>query len=270
MKFALVDGERREAQPHLSGKCELHGCSVIARCGEVNAWHWAHIGKLMCDQWWEPETPWHIAWKGQFPKEWHEVVHSAKNGEKHIADVKTEQGYVIEFQHSHLDPQERVARESFYQNMVWVVDGTRLKRDYPRFVEGAKNFRPIGKPGYFLIPFPEECFPTAWVKSSVEVVFDFQGISPTDPQDGIRNGLWCLLPGRIKEYAVMIAIRRQDFITTTMNQPRLFKDTAHELVNALDKLLTKQEETVRFQPQNRRWQPRKPHRAVIPNRHKRK
>ena len=46
-------------------------------------------------------------------------------GEKHIADVKTERGDVLEFQHSPLDPQERRAREEFYQRMVWVVDGTR-------------------------------------------------------------------------------------------------------------------------------------------------
>ena len=34
---------------------------------------------------------------------------------------------VIEFQHSHMDAQERTSREKFYKNMVWVVDGTRLK-----------------------------------------------------------------------------------------------------------------------------------------------
>ena len=41
----------------------------------------------------------------------------------HIADVKTDRGIVIEFQHSFLHRNERESREKFYQNMVWVVDG---------------------------------------------------------------------------------------------------------------------------------------------------
>ncbi len=67
--------------------------------------------------------------------------------------MKTEQGFVIEFQHSPLDPQERAAREAFYQNMVWVVDGTRLKKDYPRFLEGRKHIKTGYKNGFFSSPF---------------------------------------------------------------------------------------------------------------------
>jgi competence CoiA-like predicted nuclease len=134
MKYALVNGESQEAQPKLSGKCKLHGCPVIAKCGDERIWHWSHKGNRTCDPWWQ-ETEWHRAWKGQFPKEWQEVIHTATNDEKHIADVKTDQSYVIEFQHSRLDPQERIIREAFYQNMVWVVEGTRLKKDYPRFLD---------------------------------------------------------------------------------------------------------------------------------------
>ena len=43
---------------------------------------------------------------------------TAQSGEKHVADVNTQSGMVIEFQHSHLDPLERAARERFYGNMV--------------------------------------------------------------------------------------------------------------------------------------------------------
>jgi hypothetical protein len=144
--------------------------------------------------------------------------------------VKTDQGFVIEFQHSHLEPQERLAREAFYQNMVWVVDGTRLKRDYPRFLEGRKNFMNGYKKGFFLVHFPEECFPIGWIDSSVMVIFDFQGTLPNDPQDGMRNVLWGLLPGRAKGRAVMIGISRQDFVMTAMKQPQLLPEPAHELV----------------------------------------
>ena len=196
------------------------------------------------------------AWKGHFPKECQEVIHTDTNNEKHIADVKTGQSYVIEFQHSHLAPQERIIREAFYQNMVWVIDGTRLKKDYPRFLEARKNFSPIYKPGFFLVHFPEECFPAAWVESSVEVVFDFQGNPPTDSQDEMRDTLWCLLPGRARRGAVVIAISRQTFITTLLKQPRLLPNPAHEFVNALDKLLAEQAEIREQQTQKQQWQPR--------------
>src|SRR4030095_12105852 len=109
---------------------------MIANCGEVRVWHWAHRGKRTCDRWWEPETEWHRAWKDNFPRDWQEHIHHDPSGEKHIAAVRTGPGLIIEFQHSHLDPQERAARERFYGNMAWVVDGTRLKKDYPRFLKG--------------------------------------------------------------------------------------------------------------------------------------
>lgn len=255
MKYALVNNERQEAQRGLSGICEYCCSPLTAKCGDERIWHWAHNGNRTCDPWWENQTEWHRAWKRQFPKEWQEVIHTATNNEKHIADVKTDQSYVIEFQHSRLNPQERIAREAFYQNMVWVVDGTRLKKDYPRFLEAGKYFRPIYKAGFFLVHFPEECFPAAWIQSSVEVVFDFQGIPPIDPQDGPRNTLWCLLPGRARKGAVICAISRQAFISRILQQPRLLPDPANEFVNALDKLLMEQEEMNRQRSQNQRYRP---------------
>lgn len=45
-----------------------------------------------------------------------------ESGEKHIADVKTDSGWVLEFQHSNINPKERLSRNSFYPKLVWVVD----------------------------------------------------------------------------------------------------------------------------------------------------
>jgi len=129
MKFALVNGQREEAQPHLSGRCPACESSLVARCGEVRVRHWAHKGRFLCERWWEPETEWHRAWKDHFPVDWQEIVHRAANDQRHIADVKTDDGWVIEFQHSYLKPDERRSREAFYPKLVWVVDGTRRKRD---------------------------------------------------------------------------------------------------------------------------------------------
>ena len=133
MKYALTNEERREAQPGLSGKCP--GCDnpVVAKCGEVKVWHWAHHGRRICDPWWENETEWHRTWKNYFPADWQERVHFASNGEKHIADVKTDKDWVLEFQYSHLKPEERRARSIFYQKLVWVVNGTRRPRFKAQF-----------------------------------------------------------------------------------------------------------------------------------------
>ncbi|WP_287396166.1 competence protein CoiA family protein [Mesorhizobium sp.] len=170
MRFALVDNLRCEASPGLIGCCS--GCSkpTIAKCGTQKVWHWAHRGKRNCDPWWEPETPWHRSWKDQFPSGWQEVIRRDEAGEKHIADVSTENGLVIEFQHSHLPSKERAAREAFHRSMVWVVDGTRLKRDHPRFLQGQRLCRPTSLKGLFITCSPEECFPlrglTALCRSS--------------------------------------------------------------------------------------------------------
>jgi len=125
MKFAIVEGNRREAEPGLSAICA--GCSkaMVAKCGDLRVWHWAHRGARTCDHWWEPETDWHRGWKNNYPKDWQEVIHTAENGERHIADVRTEHGLVLEFQHSFLSKDERSAREAFYKKMVWVVNGRR-------------------------------------------------------------------------------------------------------------------------------------------------
>jgi competence CoiA-like predicted nuclease len=139
VKFARVDGNRQEAQPGLSGECPGCGQPMIAKCGEVRVPHWAHKGRRLCDPWWENETPWHSAWKDQFSAAWQEIVHHAEGGERHIADVKTERGWVIELQHSYLNPPERRARDAFYPKLVWVVNGTRRPRDARQFIEAFNN-----------------------------------------------------------------------------------------------------------------------------------
>jgi hypothetical protein len=137
MQYAEVNGEKVEAERGRKGSCPLCYGEVFAKCGEYRINHWAHKSKISCDEWWERETEWHRRWKNKFPKEWQEVVlHDEKTGEKHIADIRSNDGIVIEFQHSPIVSQERRSRENFYKKMIWVVDGTRNKRDYMRFAKG--------------------------------------------------------------------------------------------------------------------------------------
>lgn len=124
MKFALVDGKRMSPQKGQRGVCQHCGSELIAKCGRVRMWHWAHKPRPNCDPWWQPETEWHRNWKNQFPEDWQEIVQfDPQSGAKHIADIKTSSGLVIEFQHSPIDYTEARERELFYKNMLWVVDG---------------------------------------------------------------------------------------------------------------------------------------------------
>lgn len=173
MKFALVDGQRLEAQSHLSGVCIGCGNEVVAKCGTVRINHWAHKSTPRCDPWWENETKWHRDWKNLFPSDWQEVVHFAESGEKHIADVKTDQGWIIEFQHSYLTPGERLSRDSFYRKLVWVVDGNRRLRDKKSFMkalEGTASYRPWPE---LHLTFPEGALFRDWIESTSDVFVDF-------------------------------------------------------------------------------------------------
>lgn len=232
MQFALVNGDRTTPAPRLSGSCPACGSPVIARCGAIRVHHWAHRGERNCDPWWERETQWHRDWKNHFTKDFQEVVlFDQHTGEKHIADVRTSHELVIEFQHSHLHPDERVSREQFYKDIVWVVDGARLKGDLPRFLEGRASFRAVGK-GIFVTRFPQAVFPKTWLECSTPVFFDFHDGADTST----RNGpLFCLLPGRAHEHAVIIAIERVDFVRLAGSGAEIFP--ARQIVGQVSEAL---------------------------------
>lgn len=218
MQFALVNNERSVPSPGLTGSCPACGSSMIAKCGAHRVHHWAHRGERTCDGWWEPETEWHRTWKNHFPASWQERVRLDDSGEKHFADILTEHGLIIEFQHSHLNPAERETREVVYKNMVWVVDGSRLKRDARRFAVGIRASASFLAKGMYVTYFPEELFPVTWLYSTVPVFFDFEHVSGlSDDMMFIRGPLWGLLPGRIRGadgrvQAVVVGVEREFFV----------------------------------------------------------
>ena len=128
MRYALVNGIRTEPQPKLTGICNFCGLEMISKCGRYVAWHWAHKRRSSCDPWLEGETDWHLQWKDRFPKDWQEIVHvDDLTEERHIADVKTRSGLVVEIQHSPISEHELRSREHFYGNMIWIVDARDLE-----------------------------------------------------------------------------------------------------------------------------------------------
>lgn len=130
MQFAVLDGNRIEAFPNGRANCPICGSEMNAKCGSRNVNHWAHFGRRDCDPWWENETPWHREWKSLFPEPCREVSHTAEDGEIHRADIKTPTGIIIEVQHSNMNVEERIAREEFYQNLVWVIDGSVFRQNF--------------------------------------------------------------------------------------------------------------------------------------------
>lgn len=185
------------AQTDLKGICLGCGAEVVPKCGTQRVHHWAHARNRNCDSWAEPETEWHRNWKNEFPVEWQETFLPDKiTGEKHIADVLTTDNLIIEFQHSHIDPLERLKREAFYKNMIWIVDGLRLIRTYPRFLKAKRNFRLL-KPGLYEVQHTELGLPVEWLNSSVPVIFDFlDGTAGENVISSKEVYLYCLFPVR--------------------------------------------------------------------------
>ncbi|HEY1060090.1 MAG TPA: competence protein CoiA family protein [Daejeonella sp.] len=218
MKFAIVDSKKVEAFKGAKGFCQSCGAEMIAKCGDFKINHWAHKKIRQCDTWWETETEWHREWKGNFPIEWQEVIQfDSSTNEKHIADVRTDKGLVIEFQYSHINPVERRQRENFYKNMIWIVDGTRLQRDIPRFIKAQKDFVPIDIPKIFGVEFADECFPKNWLDSSVPVIFDFKGEVPLDNTKNNKTFLYCIFPIKIGWLTIFTEISRKALIKSIID-----------------------------------------------------
>ncbi len=256
MKYALVNDKRQEAQEGLSGKCPCCGHPTISKCGDVRIRHWAHKGNRMCDPWWE-ETEWHRAWKNRFPEDWQEIPHFAENNEKHIADVKTDQGYVIEFQHSYIKPEERQDRENFYKTMLWIVDGTRRLRDKAKFIGILEQSMPLDTRvdvrnlwGHF-----DECaLLRDWGSSNAPVFFDFGeemlwGLLPTN-----------FLPKTIERRRYVFRIKRDELISFLLPKPQISFDA---LLKNLSNFLVAKETLIAFKrnspPQEINYRPGRRH-----------
>lgn len=74
------------------------------------------------------ETEWHSEWKKAFPVDYREKTFlNRAEGYYHRADVHTPCGTTIEFQNSPISLTELQSRETFYPNLVWVINGKKFK-----------------------------------------------------------------------------------------------------------------------------------------------
>jgi competence protein CoiA len=183
MQFALVENVASGPKPGLRGTCKSCGTPMIAKCGRHKLWHWAHKNLVHCDPWWESETAWHREWKNKFPEEWQEIIHfDPETGEKHIADVKTDRGLIVEFQHSAMKFEELESREQFYKNMIWIVDGCRGELDAPAFRLGLAAPISENPDAYSLQWWSRSKLFENWMQATRPVFMDFGDV-----------GLWRLV-----------------------------------------------------------------------------
>ena len=210
MRYALVNNQKLEAQPNLLGSCTYCEKPMTSKCGEKNIWHWAHKSKRICDSWWENETEWHRTWKSHFPVEWQEIIQHADDGEKHIADVKTDQDLVLEFQHSQIMPEERLARENFYKKILWIVDGKRRLRDKIKFFDEIEFTSCVdGRDDNRILNVLRSTLLCEWSESNVPVFFDFG-----------EDTLWCLLPKNTAEMRYLFRVDREVLLASLISDLR--------------------------------------------------
>lgn len=131
MKFALdTDGNKIEVQ--YSGQraiCICCNSNAIGRYGKVRPKHWYHKNIRNCDNWYEPTTEWHLNWQNKFPQQNQEVILKDENNTKHIADIRLNNGVVIEIQNSPIKIDEIYQRETFYGKnggLIWILNGEKL------------------------------------------------------------------------------------------------------------------------------------------------
>jgi hypothetical protein len=101
---------------------------VLAKCGEVNVWHWAHRTNDDCDTWAEPATDWHRAYQKVVPADRCEVVRG-----QHRADVVSDSGHVIELQHSPISTEDIAKRERHYGPRMYRLFDVRQAYETGRF-----------------------------------------------------------------------------------------------------------------------------------------
>jgi Competence protein CoiA-like family len=140
MLYAITPANPK-TQPTEKGqraRCPNPNCldpELIGKFGTIVKPHWAHKSGVDCDDWGEPEGPWHLAWKDLVKPKFCEVtIRGLRDGSEcfHRADVQNDRGTVIELQHSPISPETIAQRETFYGRMVWVFDVSYLVGS-PRF-----------------------------------------------------------------------------------------------------------------------------------------
>lgn len=81
------------------------------------------------------ESKWHKNWKEMVKPRYREVV-VEKDGVTKRADIKRDDGLVIELQHSDIPPSEVEQREKHYKKMIWIFDARERNKAFDFYDKG--------------------------------------------------------------------------------------------------------------------------------------
>ena len=176
MIYALVDGARSRAVPRGRASCPDCSQTMIAKCGPIVCWHWAHAVGSDCEPWSEPESAWHLGWKERFLLAGCQVeVPIVRDGERHRADVVLPGGRIVELQHGYLSPDAIWQREAFYRDVVWLYDAERfwdrvVIRDKAfKWLHAARSMQLHGRPRLWHVG--EVVWLVEWIRSYARGTF---------------------------------------------------------------------------------------------------
>lgn len=152
--------------------------------------------------------------------------------------MKTDDGWVIEFQHSYIKPEERRSREAFYQKLVWVVDGLRRETDGAQFRKAWEEGRPVVANSPWRRTLSDECrLLREWAGSPGPVFFDL----------GEEQPLALLLAGRSNGPVYIAPFPRAQFIEIHRRTATQNFDSFVKVVKELPEMVAKYESHRRAQ-----------------------
>lgn len=128
--FDQVDGHQVAAQKGL--KNVLCGCckeQVLAKCGEIKIWHFAHEKKSQCEvALYGGMTKWHLEWQERFPEKCREITREYF-GIRHRADVICN-NTVFECQKKMMPLEVMLERENFWRKagytFYWIFESQKV------------------------------------------------------------------------------------------------------------------------------------------------
>ena len=124
-RIPVIDNDGKK---NTVGFCPCCGKSLIPKVGNgVRSPHWAHCHAERCDEWWEPESEWHIKWRTDFSKSNNIISVDIenvleKNNEKHFYDIRIDEKISLILRRARLSSEQLQLRENFFGNMAWIVE----------------------------------------------------------------------------------------------------------------------------------------------------
>jgi competence CoiA-like predicted nuclease len=178
MIWATKNNKRIRASPKEKATCPLCNQEVIAKCGEIKIWHWAHKNKTDCE--FEPETKEHLNMKFFLKDKLPHLIIEYNLGFA-IADLYDKiDNVAIEVQHSPISKDKFLERTKNYSNngisVLWIFDNCLLKENCPEFLREAHKLYF----GRIYVYKKEKIYPVHFerIEREIKINTDFSDIIP--------------------------------------------------------------------------------------------